>query len=525
MLPVIERELRVASRKTSTYRRRVLVALFGVLLASFFLLLAAFNAAPRFSGSALFMTMGTLAFLFSLLEGMRHAADCISAEKREGTLGLMFLTDLNGFDIVLGKLSAIAVRSLHSLLSFFPVLAIALLLGGVTGGEFFRMVLVMLNALFLSLGVGIGVSALTRRAHIAISLTFVALTSLTVVPFILRLITQRLGQDSVSLWIGSLSPLTSMSLVDEGSYLGNVRAYWISIAAGQVFGWGMIALAARSIRFSWQERGVQSPEQSNIFRKDHAIKRAAFRKKMLAVNPILWLSSRQPEQTRLSWSFSLLIVLIATPLLYFESGAVGSNVLVVITSLALKVWLVIQACTPFAQARETGAIELWLVTPLRLNQVVNGQILALLRIFGLPVFLLCGWQLLANIFSIMADLSQGNFDSLLQLFLVGMFQIGFLVDVASIALVGMWLGLREQTLTRAIFKTLGLTLVLPTFLQFCCIPSLVINVVLGGIAYSRIYDTLKSYAATRFGTNDARSNWWYFGGSSTPSQPPIIPRG
>ncbi|HQU46125.1 MAG TPA: hypothetical protein PK867_25150, partial [Pirellulales bacterium] len=31
-------------------------------------------------------------------------ADCISSERREGTLGLLFLTDLRGHDVVLGKL-------------------------------------------------------------------------------------------------------------------------------------------------------------------------------------------------------------------------------------------------------------------------------------------------------------------------------------------------------------------------------------------------------------------------------------
>ena len=32
---------------------------------------------------------------------MRNTADSLSAEKREGTLGLLFLTDLRGYDVVL----------------------------------------------------------------------------------------------------------------------------------------------------------------------------------------------------------------------------------------------------------------------------------------------------------------------------------------------------------------------------------------------------------------------------------------
>ena len=33
-------------------------------------------------------------------------ADCLSEEKREGTLGLLFLTDLRGYDIVVSSSSA-----------------------------------------------------------------------------------------------------------------------------------------------------------------------------------------------------------------------------------------------------------------------------------------------------------------------------------------------------------------------------------------------------------------------------------
>ena len=48
---------------------------------------------------------------YCLLEGTRLAADCRGEEKREGTLGLLFLTDLQGYDVVLGKYLATSPRS------------------------------------------------------------------------------------------------------------------------------------------------------------------------------------------------------------------------------------------------------------------------------------------------------------------------------------------------------------------------------------------------------------------------------
>src|SRR6185503_229455 len=120
----------------------------------------------------LFIAMGVLAFGFCALAGVFLTADCLSAEKREGTLGLLFLTDLKSHDIVLGKLAATSVHSLYGLLAIFPVMALPLLLGGVTGAEFGRVLLVLLTTLFLSLGLGLFMSTISRAARSAIGGTF-----------------------------------------------------------------------------------------------------------------------------------------------------------------------------------------------------------------------------------------------------------------------------------------------------------------------------------------------------------------
>src|SRR4030095_13140978 len=91
--------------------------------------------------------------------GVFITADCLSEEKREGTLGLLFLTDLKGYDVVLGKLIATSLASLTGLLTIFPVLGIVSFLGGVSPGEFWRVMLALLNTLFFSLATGLVASA------------------------------------------------------------------------------------------------------------------------------------------------------------------------------------------------------------------------------------------------------------------------------------------------------------------------------------------------------------------------------
>src|SRR5207249_5364389 len=121
-----------------------------------------FRNTPGVLGMALFVSMSILMNFYALLIGVLRTADCLSEEKREGTLGLLFLTDLKGYDIVLGKLAATSLNAFYGMLAIFPVMAIPLLAGGVTGTEFWRVALVSANNLLFSLAVGIFCSAISK---------------------------------------------------------------------------------------------------------------------------------------------------------------------------------------------------------------------------------------------------------------------------------------------------------------------------------------------------------------------------
>ena len=113
-----------------------------------------------------------------LLAGVLLTADCLSEEKRDGTLGLLFLTDLKGYDVVLGKFIAMSLNAIYGLLAILPITGLPLLMGGVTGGEFWRMNLALLNALFVSLAMGVCVSAFGRESQRVMGVTLVLLVLL-----------------------------------------------------------------------------------------------------------------------------------------------------------------------------------------------------------------------------------------------------------------------------------------------------------------------------------------------------------
>src|SRR6476646_6051940 len=130
-LPVVERELRVASRLPGTHWVRLVAAFVALGIGGWIMVIPYVRNTPGLLGIWLFGSMSALVNFYALLMGVLRTADCLSEEKREGTLGLLFLTDLKGYDIILGKLAATSLNALYGLIAIIPVLAIPLLLGGV----------------------------------------------------------------------------------------------------------------------------------------------------------------------------------------------------------------------------------------------------------------------------------------------------------------------------------------------------------------------------------------------------------
>jgi len=154
-LPIVERELREGARRNSTRYIRLGVAAVALAIGLFQLaFLPFFMGFGRTSGTGGFLVMTGYAFLLAVLAGVFVTADCLSGEKREGTLGLLFLTDLRGYDVVLGKLAAQFIHLGYALIAIIPAAALPLLFGGVTGGEVWRISLALLNLLFFALAAG-----------------------------------------------------------------------------------------------------------------------------------------------------------------------------------------------------------------------------------------------------------------------------------------------------------------------------------------------------------------------------------
>src|SRR6185436_6799829 len=153
---ILYRELLICSKRATTYyARSIIAAIAGFAAIVLVKLTVQGMVAPSETGRMLLLTLAALGMLLVLVEGILMTIDSISRERREGTLGLLFLSNLTGYDIVLGKAGGTGLRTLFALVAASPAPALTFLFGGVTFLEYFKIILTLLNALFFALGLGL----------------------------------------------------------------------------------------------------------------------------------------------------------------------------------------------------------------------------------------------------------------------------------------------------------------------------------------------------------------------------------
>lgn len=394
-LPIVQRELRAASRRRISYWLRSGYAFLAFIICVFVFL--AFMESPQRGGRHLFRALAWLSMPYCVLCGVFCTADCLSQEKREGTLGLLFLTDLRGYDVVLGKLVATSLSGFYGLLATFPILAVPLLLGGVTSAQFWWELIVLLNTFLFSLALGMFISVLSRESRRAMGVTFALL-----VLFTLALPAAAWLMQYYFLWNpGGLaellflpSPLYALSLTTQ-AFVSTARlsALFWSVVIVHILSWLLLGLASALVAASWQDKPVEGWRRAWLdWRHKRTFGSPARRKwlrtKLLVINPFCWAAVRARPQP----AYWRLLVMIAAVWVWgsFKLGADWFNEAVyfstaILLNCTFKTWVASEAGRYLGEQRKEGALEFVLSTPLTVGEILHGQWLALRRQFLGPL--------------------------------------------------------------------------------------------------------------------------------------------
>jgi hypothetical protein len=472
-LPIVHRELRVTARKTGTYRTRSLMAGAAVLVGAWFFGFS-FGLNPEQIARFIFMGISAVGLIYGLVAGRRFTADCLSSEKREGTIGLLFLTDLTGYDVVFGKLAATSLSGLFGLLAIVPVLGMPMMMGGVSWQEVWRMALVLLNTFFFSLAAGIFVSALTRDARKAFGANFTLLLLVIAGPATLA---------GILFLTGPASGINTPEVIPTLLYSCPVYAAWLSLAPNYVaerahfwwsvgllhsLSWLLILLTCLIVPHCWQDRPaglrrLRWKQWAKQWGYGSGHVREAFRKRLLDVNAFYWLAARLRAKPVMVWFFLAFMVI----WWIYVSAKSGSYLMyealvatAVILNTTFKLWVAVETGQRLGEDQSSGALELLLSTRLSVGDILRGQLLALQRQFLWPLVVV----ILVELGFTGALMKRFDMDAW-RMLLTGFAGIVMLLaDLVAVFCVAIASGLTSKNANLAIIKTISRILILPWLL-------------------------------------------------------------
>jgi ABC-type transport system involved in multi-copper enzyme maturation permease subunit len=474
VLPVVGRELRVASRKKSTFFSRVGTASIAWVIFGVIYYVGTFGREnPKNTGIVLFNILAFLSFLYCLFASLATTCDSLSEEKRQNTLGLLFLTDLKSYDIVIGKMAAGSLSSVYAFFSVFPLLALPLLMGGVTPGQVGLLIVVLLNTLFLSLSCGMLMSSISRNEVRASSSTFLIIILLLVSPPLMGVFidTQILhsSRPLMTEYWAQFSPAYGYYKVVQSrvALQATYQAIQTHLIAVNLMSWIALLLACLFVRHTWQDKVAGSKpvrwrEVWNRWKWGTDESKGFRRRRLLNLNPYIWLDGRN----RLRSLFAMFpVVFVAAiwigfgmkfssdwfdPINYFFTAFIIHTI--------LKLSVASEAARRFVVDRRSNALELVLCTPLSVPDILSGRIGALVRQFRPAILSALGIDLVFYILMIMGS-TKILPTSWLWSYLG--FVIIFILDLITLAWVGMWHGMNDSRINRASGRAVARVMVLP----------------------------------------------------------------
>lgn len=477
-LPIAHRELISAARKPGTWIRRTLFFATMLGIAAFVTIDSA-RSSPAQQGEQLFDVITVCLMIYAATVGVHATADAFGWEKREGTLGLLFLTDLSGGDVVAGKLAAKATNAFYGLLSMIPLLAMPLLLGGVQLERVALTALMLIVTSLASLSIGLWVSSRSTNERRAMVVTFGLLLVYLVGPVLAAALSEEIfrGQAQDSWIYGVVSPLMGLihvQMVTQG--VGSPpwpRYLWLySLGFTCLISALAIINAARYLPHSWspellearkKKKSVRSPDGLSADRPPSTMRsslkatieqwkrRYAMKQRpLLNLHPYMWLGERFADKRLMATVVTVILLALPVLLLSINGTRLDFGLVVpffYIASFLLLIWIIAEPIVRLNEDRHAGALELILTTAMQGPEIIRGMQRSMLRIFLGAGAILVAAALILNQLSPPAENEEWWAWTPI-LYLAACF--------ASLRWVGPWIGLSSKSVTAGMIRALVL---------------------------------------------------------------------
>jgi ABC-type Na+ efflux pump permease subunit len=411
------------------------------------------------------------------------SASAISREKDRRTFVLLLMTDLRDHEIVLGKLFGSLFQIFFLLAGMTPVLALLLLLGGVSPEQVAQALLIM-TATALAAGSLGGLVALWREK------TFPAL-ALTVLFLVLYLcLVQGLAQlPFLESWQKWMDPFLALNSVLEPPLHAEEVAPAYGFTGVMVFlsvllnAWAILRLRV------WNPSGEPIMQRERLEEQEETDRAKAHAApgpvRRVWANPILWREMRTRAYGR--WPFLVkaayylvfgLICYWALAPLWTSGDRIHYFAARGLVPLGILSLLLVsaQAATAITSERDTGALDLLLVTDLTPKEFIFGKLWGILYNTKSYVLLPMALAAVYAYFGTLATPPRAHPEMALSKNIESLFSIdaGALVVLAFAAVLGVHVSLRTINSQLAIIHTLG-TIFFLSVGTLVCIALILIN--------------------------------------------------
>ena len=358
LLTILGRESRSLSRKGSTFALRMIFM--GVATATWALTNAG-SSDPRFH---LIGTAGVSLIFFGFASAF-SLADAISFERRNGTLGLLLLTPLRTWEILLGKLITCVTQFLLCLLAILPILALPVLIGEVTWQDVARAFLAILAASLLGMFIGLFASVISVQFVQSFGIALALLIFFHFgFPFLIFLPRPILGlRDVEEFWMAPLwlvFPVPHEIAIEQ----------WL-LNLFLVLGSGLVFLLLAQMLFGLIWKGMRRGRPSEVLRAREQYSPA---RKFSFSQPAVWQHPRLPGWLYRGCAVFLWITTCVWTLVAGDTFYENSVLLAGLTGwllLLLIYWQTIQeALEPLQGLRESGMLELMLASLLPARSLI-----------------------------------------------------------------------------------------------------------------------------------------------------------